>query len=271
MAKKSKGRKGERLRREDPDRVAPHRTGSDHIKRNATSRNAKKGNGPTGRPNSLVSETVQQAISEMVQLSSTVIEEQIRAGQTAAARLRDGIANSKQLNTDVNLLVEGLVATTKDVGATWLDLLLIAVRSIGTKPPDTGGPGSPTGGGTTPPTTITRTGTSNGATTISSLTPADPAIPAEPPQIAVTGSRVKSVTLDLRPPSPRFVPLVRELLAGDPKRGLTAVKFQLTADRTHLVLTVNVLRGQPAGTYTGVIVDSSTNEPGGMVSVTVGS
>jgi hypothetical protein len=271
MAKKSEKRKGERLRRDDPDRDTPHRSGSDHIKRNARSQNGMGADGQPGRSKSQVSETVQQAISNMVQLSSSVIEDQIRAGQAAAARLRDGIANSQQLNTDVNALVEGLVATTKDVGATWLDLLSIVVRSIGTTSPGHGGSGGSTGTGTPQPPTRTRTGISGGATTISSITPADPASPAEPPQIAVTGSGVKNVTLDLRPPSPRFVPLVRGLMAGDPRHGLTAVRFQLTADRTHLVLTVNVPRGQPAGTYTGVIVDSSTNAPGGMVSVTVGS
>jgi hypothetical protein len=283
MAKKSGGWKGERLHRDDPDRDTPHRSGNDHFKRNARSGGGGGGGsgrgcagsdgGGAGRPNgpkSLISESVQQAISNMVQLSSTVIEEQIRAGQTAAARLREGMANSQQLNTDVSMMAEKLVATTKDVGATWLELLSIVVRSIGAKSPDSGAPDGSRRTGTMQPTTRTRTGTSNGVTTVSNVTPADPATPAEPPQIVVTGSGVKNVTLDLRPPSPRFVPLVHELLAGDPKQGLRNVKFQLAPDKTHLVLAINVPRGQPAGTYTGAIVDSSTNEPGGTVSVTVG-
>ena len=66
------------------------------------------------------------------------------------------------------------------------------------------------------------------------------------------------------------MPIVRELLASGQKHGLSAVKFRLTAQKK-LVLTVNVPRGQAAGTYTGVIVDSSTNHPGGTVSVTIGS
>jgi hypothetical protein len=266
MAKRNEGKKGERLHRNDPDRDAPNRSGSEHIKRHARSQN---GNGGAGRPDpGLVSEAVQQAISGMVQLSSSVIEEQIRAGQTAAARLRDGIANSKQLNADVNTLVENLVATTKDVGATWLDLLSIVVRSIGTQPPAPGTNGGSNGMGTPHPRTKTRTGSSGGATTISSITVTDPTSPALPPEIAVTGYRVESVTLDLRPPSIRFVPIVGPLLASDPKNSLTAVKFGLSEGT--LVLTVNVPRGQPAGTYTGAIVDSDTNEPGGTVSVTVG-
>ena len=290
MAKKSEGWKGERLHRDDPDRDTPHRSGNDHFKRNARSGGGGGGGGVGGAtgsgsrggggggggggsepPKSPISESVQQAISNMVQLSSTVIEEQIRAGQTAAARLRDGMTNSRQLNTDVSMMVENLVATTKDVGATWLELLSIVVRSIGAKSPGSGAPDGSRRTDTTQPTTRTQTGASNGVQTVSNVTPADPMTTAEPPQIVVTGSGVKNVTLDLRPPSPRFVPLVHELLAGDPKHGLRDVKFKLAADKTHVVLTINVPPGQPAGTYTGAIVDSSTNQPGGTVSVTVGS
>jgi hypothetical protein len=291
MAKKTKDRKGERLHREPPDRDTPHRSGNDHIKRNARSGSGKGGGGGNGGggnggngggggggggggpngPKSLISESVQQAISNMVQLSSTVIEEQIRAGQTAAARLRDGMANSQQLNTDVSMMVENLVATTKDVGAAWLEMLSIVVRSVGATSPVSGAPAGSRRTGTTQPTTRTQNGTSNGARTVSNVTPADPTIPADPPQIVVTGSGVKSVTLDLRPPSPRFVPRVHQLLAGDPTHGLSDVKFKLAADKAHLVLTINVPAGQPAGTYTGAIVDSSTNQSGGTVSVTVGS
>ena len=90
-----------------------------------------------------------------------------------------------------------------------------------------------------------------------------------PPEIVVTGRGVKKVVLDLRPHAPRFVPVVRELLASGQRRGLSNVKFRLTAQKK-LVLTVNVPRGQAAGTYTGVIVDHSTNHPGGTVSVTIG-
>src|SRR5882724_8157779 len=112
MAKKSTDRNDERLRRDDPERGAPNRSGSDHVKRHAGSGSGKGGghgnggNGGPHRPKSLISDSVQQAISNMVQLSSTVIEEQIRAGQTAAARLRQGMADSQQLNTDVSALVE---------------------------------------------------------------------------------------------------------------------------------------------------------------------
>jgi hypothetical protein len=269
MAKRSESTKSERLRRSDPERGAPNRSGSDHIRRHTTSRN---GNGGNHRSeSSKVSEALQKAISDMVELSSNVIEDQIRAGQTAAERLRDGIAGSERLNGDVNALVEGLVTTTKDVGATWLELLSIIMRSIGKEshaaatPPHP--PGSPRGG-RVPPRTKTVTGSSGGAATTSSITPADPTVEPVPVEIRVTGNGVKSVTLDLRPTTMHFVPTVRELQARDPKQSLATVKFALSGD--HVVLLVNGARGQAAGIYAGVIVDSRSNEPGGTVSVTVG-
>jgi hypothetical protein len=245
----------QRSRRKDPGRKGPYRGASDHINRN--------GGGPA-----LVSQTVQQAITNMVQMSSTVIEEQIRAGQAAAARMRDGIANSRQLNTDLNLVIDNLVATTKDVGATWLDLLSIVTRSISAQSAGTGAAGG--SAGISQPRTITQAGTSGGAATISNITPADATTPAAPPEIVVTGRGAKKVVLDLRPHAPRFVPIVRELLASGQEHRLSGVKFRLNPQKK-LVLTVNIPRGQAAGTYTGVIVDHSTNHPGGTVSVTIGS
>lgn len=264
MAKKSEDNKRERIRRTAPDRDAPHRSGAEHIKRHTRSRNGSKGG--TDNQKDSVSESVRQAISNVVQTSTEVIEDQIRAGQVAAERLRDGLANSKELNHDVNMLVENLVATTKDVGATWLDLLSIVVRSIGTQKP------KPGNGGPRPmPGPTTEVGTSGSATTISSVTPADPTMSAVPPQIIVKGARVKNVALDLRPPSPRFVPIIHQLMASDPNHSLASVRFEARPDEHRLVLTVTVPRDQPAGTYTGVIVDSTSNEPGGTISVTVAS
>jgi hypothetical protein len=206
----------------------------------------------------------------MVQLSSEVVEEQIRAGQRAAERLRDDIPKSNRLNTDLNMLVENLVATTKDVGAIWLELLSIVTRAMGTDnpspPPGQGGGPRPGPTSSGPRTVI---GTSGSAVTSSGITPADPTIPAVPPRIVVKGARVREVTLDLRPRSSRFVPFVHRLVMPSTNYVLTAVNFALSSNRTSIVLFVNVPSDQPPGIYTGVIVDSGTNEPGGTVSVTV--
>ena len=266
MAKKTSKRTSERMRRDDPERETPDRRTSEHIRRNARPSNGGKHTDRDSKPR--ISKTVEQAISGMVQQSSAFIEEQIRAGQLAAERLRDGIANSRQLNADINTLVENLVATTKDVGATWLDLISIIIRAIGTQPSNGGGGGGAPNAPPGPGVTVTRSGTFGGATTLSSITPANNSIVGVPPQIVVKGARVKSVVLDLRPRSLQFVPLAQQLIAADLKRSFSA-KFAMSSDSLSLILTVNVPDGQPPGTYTGVIVDSRTNEAGGTLSVTV--
>ena len=205
-------------------------------------------------------------MTDVVKLGYSVIEQQIREGQSAAERLREGITNSKQLNSNVTKLIEGLVATTRDVGATWLDLLAIIVRSIA---PQTAGPG----GMPNPHRefgTVTETSKSGGAVTVSSFTPADPASPSVTPAIVVKGGKVSKVTLDLRPPSSKFVPFVGPLYAVHRNTGmLKGVSFGLGPGMAQAVLTVNVPRTQAADIYSGAIVDGATKEFGGTVSVTV--
>lgn len=270
MAKSNNAKKNKRFSRDEAERQQPKRSAGDHLKQNAGSENGQER--PFVDPKSLVSETVQQAISGVVKLSQQVIEDQIRAGQAAAARLRDDVSQSQQLNDDVKALVDNLVATTRDAGRAWVDLLTIITKAIGE--PSGGGQPHPPGGtcgprhtpSAEPRTTIART-SSDSAKMISSLTSWDPTgIPAE---IAVTGYGVKEVILDLRPPTSQFVPLVQPLFSSDHTRSIDGVKFGLSPQRK-LVLTVNVPRGLPPGVYVGAIVDSTKKVSGGTVSVTVG-
>jgi hypothetical protein len=266
MAKERTNRTDKRQQRKNPDRGGPNRRATDYIIRHAK----KKGHVKTERiPKTLISESVEQAIANMVQTGSNVIEEQIRAGQAAAERLRQGIANSRQLNSDINLLIENLLATTKDVGTTWLELISIIVRAIGAQPPHGGG-GTPH----TPPHgsgTVTKKGTSGKAVTVSTFTPGDADIVGVPPQIVVKGARATSVSLNLHPSTAEFAPLALELFAKDRRYSLSSVKFsQSSDDPPRSVLTVTVPDNQPTGIYTGAVVDSTTNEAGGTLSVTVG-
>lgn len=264
MAKERTNRSDKRLQRKNPDRERPNRRATDYIIRHAK----KKSHIKTERiSNTLISESVEQAIANMVQTGSNVIEEQIRAGQAAAERLRLGIANSRQLNSDVNLLVENLLATTKDVGTTWLELISIIVRAIGAQSPNGGSsPDIPAHGSGT----ITKKGTSGNAVTVSTFTPGDADIVGVPPRIVVKGARATRVSLNLHPSKAEFAPLALELFAKDRRHSLSSVKFSRSSDDPpHSVLTVTVPNNQPAGIYAGAVVDSTTNEAGGTLSVTV--
>jgi hypothetical protein len=269
MAKKTTSRQQQtkRMRRGDPERGTADRRATHHIMLMAKKPNGKK---TSPGPDPGVSGSVQDAISSMVRKSSAFIEEQILAGQNAAARMRHGMTQTGQLNANINMLAESLVAVTRDIGVTWIELLSMIVRSLDAQAPLPGGPGG--GGIPHPPPrrggTVTHTSKSGGAATLSSITAADAEIPVVPPHIVVKGKKAKSVALDLRPSSTRFVPHIRHLVATDPKHSLTA-KFTRSSDPLRLVLVVEVPDSQHPGTYTGAVVDSSTNEPGGTVSVTV--
>lgn len=217
----------------------------------------------------------------MVRQSSAFIEEQIRAGQKAAERLRDGIANSKELNTDINGLVEHLVATTRDLGTTWLELISIIIRAIGAQPSGGSNGGSTQPSASGPGPAVTKSGRSGGAMTFSRMAPADSSVRGIAPQIVVNGANVKSVVLDLQPRSLQFTPFVPLLMAGDrtpsaktksartKSTGTIEARFSRSPDQPGLILTVKVPGNQPAGIYTGAVVDSKTNEAGGTLSVTV--
>ena len=73
----------------------------------------------------------------------------------------------------------------------------------------------------------------------------------------------------LCPTSPGFVPSVPALYSAEPNvPPLTNIRFAINPDMRP-VLVVNIPDKQPAGTYAGAIVNSTTNEPGGYLSVTI--
>jgi hypothetical protein len=267
MAKGITRRTNKRLRRKDPGRRAPHRRASDHIMLASRKSGVKRKSGPKQRRPA----SIREAISGMVKTSSDVIEEQIRVGQAAAERLRFGIVNSRQLNADINMLVESLASTTRQLGATWLQVISIIIRAMGTQPPTQGSSTpAPLSSWSWPGSgTVTQTGKSGEATTSSSMTPADPTVAGVAPQIVVESKRVKDVTLDLHPRSTQFVPYVGQLTAAKGKGTFSSAKFTVDPNSACLILTVSVPARQPAGIYNGLVIDSSTKQPGGTLSVTI--
>ena len=82
MAKERTKRTDKRQRRKNPDRERPNRRATDYI-----IRHAKRTDDVKTEPvhKTLISETVEQAIADMVQTGSNVIEEQIRADRRTVA------------------------------------------------------------------------------------------------------------------------------------------------------------------------------------------
>ena len=81
-------------------------------------------------------------------------------------------------------------------------------------------------------------------------------------------SRRTQVTLDLRWRGGVGAPRVHALHAADPALPpLTDVRFTIDAAQPEPVLQLVIADEHPAATYTGVVVDGSTNEPRGTLSV----
>ncbi len=83
-------------------------------------------------------------------------------------------------------------------------------------------------------------------------------------------SRRTQVTLDLRGHSAGGLPRVHALHAADPTLPpLTDVRFTIDPAQPEPVLQLVIADDQPAATYTGVVVDGSSNEPRGTLSIRV--
>jgi hypothetical protein len=175
---------------------------------------------------------INDVIGNAVKLGYSVVDEQLQQGRHSARRFREGSYSSADLEDDVTALAGRLVRVAKDAMVAWLDIISAGAR-LGALP----GAGL-SGGGTMP--------------------------------VEVKSARPVQVTLDLRPTSARFAPVVHAVHPTPPgSEPLTDVQFKLGPDGRRCVLAITVPDHLAPGTYTGVVVDRLTHEPGGTLCVRV--
>jgi hypothetical protein len=171
-------------------------------------------------------------IANAVELGYRVIEEQLQQGQQAARQLRQGSFNSQPIESDISTLIDSLSRVTKGAIDTWAELLGAARR---------GDPVSTAG--------------SNGGVAFS---------------IQVKSARPAQVTLELSPPSGRFVPMIPELKSATPgRRSFTGAQFAMSLDGESGALVITVPDDLAPGIYSGDILESVTKQLGGTVSVRI--
>ena len=200
-------------------------------KRTKPNRSAIHNPGDFGTEGSGTARPPEDVISQAVLLGYQVIEKQILQGRSAAERIRAGVYSSGDAEQDINSLIGRVVSLAKEMGVAWFDLLSTTMPMRDPKR-------YPVGSGY---------------------------------NITVKSRSQRSVQVDckLTPPSPRFVPCIRGLHAADAKLpALTDVRFMLGSEGG-LAVVIDLPDGQPAGTYTGAIVDMETNLPGGTLSVLI--
>ncbi|HEY2255584.1 MAG TPA: hypothetical protein VGI11_08095 [Variovorax sp.] len=231
----------ERLHRTDAQRTEPIRHAATYLRDPGPEGAAAAP--PDGEDNS---------VAHGVRLGYKVIEEQILQGQRLAQRLGKATAGfgAGTGSGEVNVLIERVLSLYKDVGKLCVD----AVESVARNP-------------------ALRSGFARAASSVATPAPGGRGPAAEPAAgtrfaIEVASRRRAQVRLDLGLSPGSFVPRVHALHAADPSMpALTTVSFDLDPALPEPMLRIEVPDAQPAATYTGVVVDSASNEPRGTVSV----
>jgi hypothetical protein len=231
----------ERIRRPDPERIEPKRDPA------ACFFNAGTGTDPKSKPQpkSPTEETV-DAVAHGVRLGYQVVEEQIREGQRLAQRLRQaadlkGVTDSEGLGP----LVGRALNVYKDLGALCFDAIEALVRNP-----------------------ALRQGLSRILQGEAESEPGAAPDADEVCAVEVRSSHRTQVTLKLARAPRTSLPHVHALHAPDLAiPPLTNVRFFMEPRTGAAMLHVDIPDGQAPATYTGVVVDRTTNEPCGTVCI----
>lgn len=225
----------ERLRRPEPKRTEPIRDFPGYLRDSRVWGEV----GPEGsrHADQGLIDAADNVLARGVQLGYRIIDEHILQGHHAAQQLRSGHAGPADSGKNVETLVGRALDLTKDLGALWLDAVELLVknsgRGDGAAEPEAAGAGLQVG-------------------------------------VEIVSSRRVQVNLNLPPRRRHHVPRVHALHAADPAcPPLAGVSLRATADASGSVLHVEVPDHQPAGLYSGVVVDRDTNEPLGTVSIRI--
>ncbi len=187
------------------------------------------------RPSRPEVQILDSVVTEAVGLGYDVIDTYIRQGRFAAEQTRTGL-DASGITTDVADLAQRAVTLSLDLANSWLDLVTAVTQHC--KRPQV----APT-----------------------PLTPG----PVQPPiDYEIICSRQVQVEFQFFSGADRIAPAVHYLQARDQTiPPLTGVFFTVSQDSKRPALNIPVPEGQPAGTYSGVIVDAATNLPGGTLIV----
>ena len=256
----------ERLHRPDPERTGPIRNAATYLREPPASDAAHH---PADGP-----DTADGAVAHGVRLGYKVIEEQIQHGRLLAQRLGKAGARTDATGAgDAGLLIERVLHLYKDVGALCVDALEalaqspairagIARATQAAQAPQASQSSHASHASHSPQASHSSHGNSPGVDgrAESSATKAF--------AIEVVSARRTQVTLEVRWSAGRFEPRVHALHAADPSLPpLTGLTFDMDPSRPEPMLRVEVPDIQPAGTYTGVVVDTASNEARGTVTV----
>ena len=212
-------------------------------------------------------------VAQGVDAGYRVIEDYIRQGQ-AFARSAVSPRSSAASASDPQRLTERMVQYASDLAAVWLEYTRITMGQPPAAAPST--TSAPTGRapdvggfdiGSVPARARAPASGPNGRVGTEG---ADHAPRPETPRISIDiRSKLRAeISVELRPGSARLPLEAHDLRHRDPGiERISAVVLEVAPEDNRVSIRLAIDGGQPAGTYTGVIVDAESNLPQGSLSV----
>jgi len=233
-----------RLRRETPARTAPLRNFSNLY-------NQSDSNLGLNNPRQPSAETApdgagQGPVAKGAEIAYQVIEKYISEGRKTAEHFSKQPYNMRNAADSLQELLDRTLRFQSEMLPLWIDAIASLVRGVPSAAPDVrGGVGNPPADGRP----------LNGTTAVT---------------LELAASRPVQVSLELRQDSENFPLVTLGLHAVDPEKpSLTDVNFVSGQKGICGKLRIIIPDGQPAGIYSGVIVNRETGEPLGTLSVSV--
>jgi hypothetical protein len=246
----------ERLKRPELERTTPDRGWSGLF-------NGGRPGPAAEQPAARSGPSLEDVVSRSVDLGYRVVNEYVRQGQKAARRLSEGSYGAETWTTDAQDLAGRMAQYASELVGTWFELMQLTVGPAGL---GRAVPGRPADRAASGPQA-------------SASAAAQPSTETPAPAAATTGGRFRvqivslrpvEVVADLRPDAAQRPLRVHALRTTDPtKPRLTQVTFHSNEAGEPPTLQVRVPDDQPPGAYEGVVLDSDTNRPVGIVRVTI--
>jgi hypothetical protein len=213
-------------------------------------------------------------VARAVELGYSVIEEYIRQGQAFARSAGSQRGPEGPAAPDPRRLTERMYQYASDLAAVWLEY---AQTTMGQTRPPGAEPGSPPGPHPPAPHVGGFDIGSDSAPTRSSVAPASGSdttdrAPLDAPGVSIdiVSKRRAEVTVELKPGSVHAALSVHDLRPRDPRLPrISGVTIDAKPSENRVVVRLDVPDDRPAGTYTGLVVDSVSNLPQGTLSVRV--
>jgi hypothetical protein len=185
-------------------------------------------------------QTVDAAVAQAVRASCDAFKLSIQQCRNTTELICRGQYGLRQIPRDVSDFLCRFLCLTSELSTSCFDLIAACSSS------------DPSTQSTQPPVQGTASG-----------------LPA--PVIQLSGRKLAEVTLSpLTPTSSAVVPTVVGLLSPDTSLpAINTVRFSAAPDRSRLVVHIRIADSQPAGSYTGSVIDSDTHQAIGTLTVRI--